>query len=94
MREGLRESRRKTLLLVRTGVIAAIYVALTYALMSVAYGPVQIRNSKKAFGVQPKAFYSILTNLYPTRVNGCALGYRLRKVEGLHTIIVRVPTAE
>ena len=33
----------KTLLIARTAVICALYVALTYAFMSVAYGPIQIR---------------------------------------------------
>ena len=33
----------KTLLIARTAVICALYVALTYAFMSLAYGPIQVR---------------------------------------------------
>ncbi len=35
--------KSRTLLIARTAVICALYVALTYAFMSVAYGPIQIR---------------------------------------------------
>ena len=60
-----------TLVIARTAIICALYVALTYALMSLAYGPIQIRIGEGL---------TLLPLIYPESIFALFLGCILANV--------------
>lgn len=61
----------KTNLLVKTSMIAALYVVLTFVLSSVSFGPIQVR---VAMGLELFSFFT------PAGIIGCTLGTLLSNI--------------